>query len=132
MSNRPVHILDSQGRFSPSSFIPFCEFGGNMSIMGEKISLFELPVCNMFRPKMVQGQLCYQVDVNEVKDQVDVQDAIKYGLIFLMDYNGDKMLTKNYGDEGHLTNGLHKFLTENDEQLTAKIYVDTLGSTVYN
>ena len=33
-NNHPVHIIDMEGNLSPSAFIPFCEFGGNMSIMG--------------------------------------------------------------------------------------------------
>ena len=71
ISKHPVHILDRQGRVSPSAFIPLCEFGGNMSIMGEESPLFDLPICNKFRPKIRNGQLCYQVNVNEVKREIE-------------------------------------------------------------
>ena len=32
--NHPIHIIDKYYQKNPSAFIPFCEFGGNMSIMG--------------------------------------------------------------------------------------------------
>ena len=31
--NHPVHIVTKDNQISPSSLIPFCEFGGNMSAM---------------------------------------------------------------------------------------------------
>ena len=43
LSNHPVHILDKQsGNISPSAFIPFCEFGENMSSVGTQIKEFNL------------------------------------------------------------------------------------------
>ena len=33
-TNHPVHILTGEGLVSPSSFIPFCELAGNMSLVG--------------------------------------------------------------------------------------------------
>ena len=52
--------------------IPFCEFGGNMSVMGVKIDQFDVPVCNSFRPKILRDQLCYTVDPNEYKHKIDL------------------------------------------------------------
>ena len=46
MTNHPVHIVTEGGRMSPSAFIPFCELGGNMSLMGIKIDQFDVPVCS--------------------------------------------------------------------------------------
>ena len=60
-----MHIQDKDGNLSPTALIPFCDFGGNMSVMGVKIDQFDVPVCNSFRPKIVQDQLCYTVDPNE-------------------------------------------------------------------
>ena len=65
ITNHPVHIEDKDGNLSPTALIPFCEFGGNMSVMGVKIDLFDVPVCNSFRPKIVQDQLCYTVDPDQ-------------------------------------------------------------------
>ena len=65
LTNHPVHIQDKDGNLSPTALIPFCDFGGNMSVMGVKIDQFDVPVCNSFRPKIVQDQLCYTVDPNK-------------------------------------------------------------------
>ena len=68
--------------------IPFCEFGGNMSVMGVKIDQFDDPVCNSFRPKIVMDQLCYQVDPNEYKHQIDLQGDLSLSLF--INHNEDK------------------------------------------
>ena len=49
MSNHPVHIIDSAGEISPSSFIPFCQFGFDMNLTGENQDNFSIPVCTIFR-----------------------------------------------------------------------------------
>ena len=78
-NNHPVHIIDMEGNLSPSAFIPFCEFGGNMSIMGTRIDQFEVPVCNSFHAKVLNDQLCYEVDL-------DIERNLDLGLAFFMDY----------------------------------------------
>ena len=130
MSNHPVHIVDSQGSISPSSFIPFCDFAGKF--MGEKIEQFETPVCTKFRTKMLDGQHCYQVDVNEVKDQVDVKKAVKHGLLIIMDFNQDRMITENSAElNGHLENNPDALIMKKkDNELAAKIYIETLGRII--
>ena len=44
MINHPVHIMTRDHQMSPSAFIPFCDFGGNMSAMGVMIDKFKRPV----------------------------------------------------------------------------------------
>ena len=44
MINHPVHIMTEDQQMSPSAFIPFCDFGGNMSAMGVMIDKFKRPV----------------------------------------------------------------------------------------
>ena len=66
MTNHPVHLTDGESLF-PTALIPFCEFGGSMSTMGKEIERLDVPVCNSFKPKIVEGQLCYSVDPNPYK-----------------------------------------------------------------
>ena len=68
-SNHPVHILDEEGNFSPSSFIPFCAFGNDMKSMGREINGFDDPVCDSFEAKIRNDQLCYEVDLEKYKDK---------------------------------------------------------------
>ena len=67
--NHPVHIMTKDHLISPSAFIPFCDFGGNMSAMGVKIDKFDVPVCNSFQAKVLNDQLCYEVDLNRFSNQ---------------------------------------------------------------
>ena len=95
--------------------------------MGEQIQNFSFPVCNKFRPKILNGQLCYEVDVNgiEVKDKTTEAD-----LIFLLDYNDDRNDDISFSSKETLNTkakSLHK-LKENDaNKLEAMIYIETIG-----
>ena len=126
MSNHPVHSMDQNVRIMPSSFIPFCEYGGNMSVVGMTLDGFDLPICDKFRPKMLEGQLCYQIDVNEVKDQVDANNALKHGLIFAMDYNEDRMIQEGTVKSEEPTY-LNEILGKKYDSFGAHIYIESLG-----
>ena len=65
VTNHPPHLVDGDGNLSPTALIPFCSFKEDMSMIGEKINQFSVPVCNIFRSKILQDQLCYEVDPNE-------------------------------------------------------------------
>ena len=90
MTNHPVHIIDQENEFSPTALIPFCEFSGNMSVMGVKIDQFDVPVCNSFRPKIIRDQLCYTVDPNEYKHKIDLTGELSLSLF--IHYNEDRQM----------------------------------------
>ena len=79
---------------SPSSFIPFCEFGGNMSALGVKIEEFYAPVCNSFKARVLNNQLCYEVDVNEKISKPFSANELKLGLVLLIDENWDRQYNR--------------------------------------
>ena len=56
ITNHPVHIINKELKLMNTALIPFCEFGGNMSVMGVNIDQFDVPVCNSFWPKIVRDQ----------------------------------------------------------------------------
>ena len=109
-TNHPVHIQDEDGNLSPTALILFCEFGGNMSVMGIKMDQFDVPVCNSFRPIIVFDQLCYQVDPNEYKDKIDLEGDLSLSLF--INYNEDREITL----EKNKTNAVHNV-----------IRIDTIG-----
>ena len=86
----PIHIIDQDGELSPTALIPFCEFGGNMSVMGVKIDQFDVPVCNSFRPKIVRDQLCYTVDPNKYKHKIDLKGELS--LFLFIHFNEDRQM----------------------------------------
>ena len=85
-----AHIATEEDSLIRTAMIPFCEFGGNMSVMGVKIDQLEVPVCNSFRPKNVLDQLCYQVDPNEYKDKIDLEGDLS--LTLFIHYNEDRQM----------------------------------------
>ena len=79
--------------------IPFCEFGGNMSVMGVKIDEFDVPVCTSFRPKIIRDQLCYTVDPNEYKHKIDLKGELSLSLY--IHYNEDRQMEDNPSSDEH-------------------------------
>ena len=114
ISNHPVHIEDSEGRLNPSSFIPFCAFGNNMTLMGRFNKEFNMTVCDKFTPTVLDGRLCYKVDVNTLEEK-----GYEQSLTIVLDYNDDRM-----------TYDISNKSIENDDKsdLEAMIYFDTLGT----
>ena len=121
--NHPPHIINS-----PSAFIPFCEYGGNMLAMGEKIEQFSLPVCTKFVPVILDGQLCYQVDVNDIQIK-DRKDKTK--LTFMLDYNEDRnsnVMSRNIETPSINPENLEKVIKTDLHNNEAMIYIETIGT----
>ena len=90
VTNHPVHIVDAEGRISPSALIPFCDVGGNMSALGRDIQGFSLPVCTAFKRIIFKDQLCYQVNVTHYQDRVERSQLYEKGISFVIDTNEDR------------------------------------------
>ena len=99
LSNHPVHILGYEEELFPTALIPFCEFGGSMSVMGVKIDQFEAPICTSFRPKIIRDQLCYTVDPNEYKYKIDLKGELSLELF--IHYNEDRQIEDTDSTEEH-------------------------------
>ena len=111
ITNHPVHLIGEDGKLSsPSALIPFCWFGVNMSGVGVKVDQFDVPVCNSFKAKVLDNQLCYEVDPNSLIDNVSFQD-FKEGFSFYVDTNEDRQYPSRA------------------LQSDFRIYLDTIGRT---
>ena len=91
------HIINDENGMTNSAMIPFCEFGGNMYVMGIKMDQFDVPVCNSFRPIIVLDQLCYQVDPNEyiINNKINnkiVLEGDNISLSLFIHYNEDRQI----------------------------------------
>ena len=103
-----------------------------MEIMGEFASNFSIPVCTKFQQTVLNGRRCYRFDVNEFKHEVDSKKLMSHGLIFLMDYNEDRIgLNMNNNSELSLSNDLGDMQENNDNKQDAMIYIETLGIDNY-
>ena len=63
-----------------------------MSAVGIKIDQFNVPVCNSFQAKILNDQLCYEVDLNKYKDKENMENYSKLGLVLFIDYNEDRQV----------------------------------------
>ena len=70
---------------SPSVFIPYCEFGGETSAVGVKIDNYDFPVCKSFKAKILNDQLCYEVDLNRFSNMHNIDKELELGFTFLLD-----------------------------------------------
>ena len=128
LSNHPVHILNSHNIISPSAFIPFCSFGGNMSALGARIEMINMPVCTSFQERVFNDQLCYQIDVNKLN--LAGGDKSGLGLAFAIDINEDRQVqvlrTELSGDR-YDENIMDAAIMRMEEHQKALVYIGSLG-----
>ena len=93
--NHPVHLVDKNGNPYPSAFIPFCDLGGNMTILGRRIKGINIPVCNIFRRKFHNNQLCFETDVNNIIRKENATNILHLGLSFIVDTNENRQIQVN-------------------------------------
>ena len=97
-----------------------------MSSVGVKIDQFDIPVCNSFQATILNDQLCYEVDLDRFSNQENIENELKLGFTFLLDYNEDRQVTfdQNTLRKKH---SLARSVAETDQDQHAFIYLDTIG-----
>ena len=103
---------------SPSAFIPFCSFGGSMSVVGKSHHMFNTHVCDKFKPTFLDGKLCYQINVHGLEDKVNKEEMAQKGIEFLLDYNFDRMIKVEEEVES---------VVKDSSAKEAMIYIESLG-----
>ena len=84
--------------------------------MGLESTLFNIPVCNTFREKFIKNQFCYEIDVNELRDEKFQSQDLKLGFSFLIDTNDvrqtetKKTVTKSSIRNSREDLGIYEFL----------------------
>ena len=132
--NHPIHIYSSDNSISPSSFIPFCGIGGNMSIVGKKHLQFPFPMCTAFERIIFYGQNCYSLELNKFQNQLSKRNE-KAGLELnlLLDYNPERQTYHLKREDMDIGNGIDPFsqiLSSRESPYSdeALIYFSTLGT----
>ena len=74
-----------------------------MSLMGTKISQFSMPVCTSFKAKVLNDQLCYEVDVDKYKRKAVVEGITSIELTLLIDSNKEWFITSTERKENRRT-----------------------------
>ena len=133
--SHPPHLQPSS--VSSSAFIPFCAFQSNMALSEnlKRIADISYPLCSSFQPTLLDGQLCYKLQVNSSS-----ASGKKNQLMLLLDYNEDRSIfapNKNVAESllGFLATSLHPEINTlnmdsavNIQKKEAKVHIDTLSS----
>ena len=126
LQNHPVHIANENGNFSSSSFIPFCFFGDEL--IGYNINGFDIKVCNIFKPKLFYDQLCYETDLQDLKDSnnsVNLMNQLDLGLTLVLDLNEERQSNAHNSKNGSISNEKKFSFVNNGNSLS--MYLDTIS-----
>ena len=117
LSLHPVHLThDQNGNLPPSALVPFCSYKGDAGPLGREISiLHNETVCERFEQIVIEGQLCYFLDVAKYTKKPAMLGKRK-GLFLLLDPNPYQIVK----------NGLGVEIEENDKQ-SFKVFIHTLA-----
>ena len=128
MSLNPPHIVGHNGTLNPAAFIPFCAYQTNMTILGLKRPDLPFTACSHFQPTLLEGQLCYQLDLALVQTlKTKVGDT--HGLIMVL----DQVMQGNFQpDKEQNLSQMREIVSLNEEPPTrssrsVKIYLNTLA-----
>ena len=131
MINHPVHITD-EGTIS--AFIPFCSFGDDADRVGKRLNNFQVPVCSLFREKVVAGQVCYEADINQFKQKLNWEEALKKGFGFLVDTNDEydvKKQTRETSETMEKSSKSFDVYKHSENENTFRIMLKTISKYFY-
>ena len=122
IANHPVHIVDEDNNFLPSSLIPFCWLGNNMeqSKHNEKL---DVKVCSSFKAKLRNDQVCYEMDPNELLNGSSANNIVLY---LLIDENKDRQKSKTSNNV--TVTEKETFMLDDVEQEGSVVYLNTIGT----
>ena len=101
-----------------------------MSVVGVKLDQFDDPVCNSFQAKVLNDQLCYEVDLSKFSHKHNIIRELKSGFAFIMDYNEDRTVKyeEDMNIEENIGQGLVSSVVETDQNNHAFIYINSIGT----
>ena len=100
-----------------------------MFIVGQQIDGFGQPMCNSFQGKILNDQLCYEVDLNRFSNKHNIRNELKLGFVFFMDFNEDRQVTFDRSDE-KVTIIASQFVNTTTST-EAHIYLNTIGTMLF-
>ena len=129
--NHPVHILDDDENLSPSAFIPFCSFQGSPDLLSKDYGNFSLPVCSSFKRKILDGKICYQIDVKTIINETTAAGLQKGGLSLLVDTNTEYNLYRllRMTPEEEIFDDFTEEFFEAEESEKIMIHIETISKT---
>ena len=117
LSLHPIHLIpDKKGQLPPSALVPFCSYQGESNMLGQKRpELDNLTICDKFEPTILEGQLCYSIDIAKIEKR-QTEAGKTRGLFLLL----DPIPYQIQEDERSVD-------TEGNKHQTFKVYIHTLA-----
>ena len=94
-----------------------------MSLLGRKADGFQDPVCSAFTGKIVNNQLCYEIDLNRFRDQVNWEESLQSGLSLVIDTNDEYDVRKLLTEDGNIKTVEDKLDSYHNRQLQGKFSI---------
>ena len=121
--SHPPHLTSTWS----SAFIPFCAYKTDLNISENPLELpgITFPLCSAFLPTILEGQLCYELKLNQPSGQ-----GKRNQLMLVLDYNEDRSLQisseKEEAADVSVSKGTMGF-DDTVQSLQAKVHIGTLS-----
>ena len=86
-----------------------------------------MKVCDIFKPKLYYDQLCFETDLQELKDRDNLMNQLELGLTLVIDYNEERQINPNNAKNVSSSGKEHSFNLNKDNSFT--MYLDTIGKS---
>ena len=129
MSLHPAHLIASSGSLTPAALIPFCTYQTNMTLLGQTSPALNSVVCSRFQPTILEGQLCYVLNLTSIRTN-RARAGQKAGLMIFLDQgntNGGREKSRDGINSKDEIKDLDLDDSEEDSY-SARIYFNTLAS----
>ena len=119
LSLHPIHLTpDKEGNLPPSALVPFCSYQGESDSVGTKRpELGNITICNKFQPTILEGQLCYSLDITKLKEKT-TKSGKTNGLFLLLDPNPYQLDSTSSNENGDI---------QIQKQQPFKLYIHTFS-----
>ena len=124
--SHPPHLTSTWS----SAFIPFCAYKTDLNISKNPLALpgITFPLCSAFLPTVLEGQLCYELKLNQLSDE-----GRRNQLMFVLDHNEDRSLQisseKEKVADVRISKGIMNFddAVQNLQGVSSKVHIRTLS-----
>ena len=103
-----------EGGLPPSALVPFCYYQQESKLLGQKNLELNLTICDKFEPTILDGQLCYSLDVAKFTDTPTGEGRSKALFLLLDPYpypyalnSLDTGAQRKYNDPSHFKIYIH-------------------------
>ena len=105
----------------------------NISRLDCGLHHFSLPVCSSFKSRVLDGQLCYQIEVNSFIEQDTMTTLQKAGLSILVDVNAEyERFEISSREEVKIFQDFSEEFIRKKESDKIMIHLDTISKTLFH